>query len=72
MSIPCLWNTLLHFKCPGCGFTTAAVMLIEFKWSAAYHINPLIFVLVPIGLLLVLSDYYKSNNKNNLNDIFPK
>jgi hypothetical protein len=70
--IPCLWNTLFHFKCPGCGLTTATVMLIEFKWSAAYHANPLIFLLVPIGLLLILSDYYKFINKNNLNDNFPE
>jgi len=62
--IPCLWKTFFGFRCPGCGLTTAFIKLTEFKISEAFEANPLIFILLPFGLLFILSDYNKFRKKS--------
>jgi len=57
--IPCLWKTIFGFTCPGCGLTTALIKLTGFDIAGAYKTNPLIFIIIPTGLLYLLTDFAK-------------
>ncbi len=61
MLIPCLWKTLFHFDCIGCGLTTAFLKLLSMDIAGAYHANPLIFIVLPVGLFYVVHDFRKFN-----------
>ena len=43
---PFYWLTSLH--CPGCGSLRAAHQLLHGHWAAAFRMNPLALVLVPL------------------------
>lgn len=57
--IPCIWKSVFGIKCPGCGLTTASISLINFDFPEAFNANPLIFIIIPIGLVFVCFDYLK-------------
>jgi hypothetical protein len=57
--IPCLWKTLFHFNCPGCGLTTAFIQLINFDFSGAFDSNPLIFIIMPLGVTYIANDFMR-------------
>ncbi|MFT5102946.1 MAG: hypothetical protein ACI86C_000594 [Candidatus Latescibacterota bacterium] len=57
--IPCIWKTIFGFTCPGCGLTTALIKLAGFEIAEAYKANPLIFVIIPTGLVYLLIDFVK-------------
>lgn len=57
--IPCFWKTIFDFTCPGCGLTTALIKLTGFNIAEAYKTNPLIFIIIPTGLLYLLTDFAK-------------
>ena len=59
--VPCLWDTFLHFRCPGCGLTTACMYLITMDWASAFRENPLIFVVLPAGLYFIIRDFLQFN-----------
>lgn len=35
--IPCLWDTIFGFHCPGCGLTTALISLLKCDLNTAYE-----------------------------------
>ena len=57
--IPCLWKTLFHFECPGCGLTTAFMKILTLDISGAYDANPLIFIVLPLGIFYIYKDFVK-------------
>lgn len=57
--IPCLWKTLFNIECPGCGLTTACINLLECDIVGAFNSNPLIFIILPIGIVYIFKDYKK-------------
>ncbi|GAB1416251.1 hypothetical protein MASR2M117_16570 [Paludibacter sp.] len=57
--IPCLWKSLFHFKCPGCGLTHAFIEIIQFRFVDAFTTNPLIFIVLPIGVVCIYKDFIK-------------
>lgn len=57
--IPCLWKTLFKIECPGCGLTTACINLLECNIVGAFNSNPLIFIVLPIGIIYIYKDYKK-------------
>lgn len=59
IGIPCLWKTLFGFECPGCGLTTAFIKLLQLDLLGAYKTNLMVFVIAPVGLFYVLSDFNK-------------
>ena len=61
--IPCLWKTLFHFECPGCGLTTAFIKILTLDISGAYDSNPLIFIVLPVGIIYIYKDVKKFKTK---------
>ncbi len=45
--IPCLFFTLFHLKCPGCGVTSLLLFLSMGKWPEAFKSNPYLFLSLP-------------------------
>jgi len=63
LSIPCLWRTLFHVRCPGCGLTNAFIKILSLNISGAYTQNALIFILLPVGGIFLFSDMIKFKNR---------
>jgi len=63
--IPCLWKKIFHFECPGCGLTTAFIKILTFDISGAYKTNPLIFIILPLGIAYIYYDFSKFRTKSN-------
>jgi hypothetical protein len=57
--LPCLWKTLFHVECPGCGMTTALIQLVCLDFFAAYRSNPLVFIVIPSALGFALVDFVR-------------
>ena len=56
---PCLYSTLFHVRCPGCGITTATTLILQGRLADAWHTNPLAFPAIVIILWAVVADYIK-------------
>lgn len=55
--IPCLWTTVFGVHCPGCGLTTATIHLLQLDPGGAWEANPLVFLMLPVGLYGVFRDF---------------
>ena len=53
IGIPCVFHTLFHFKCPGCGMTRAAVSVLHLRFAEAYAYNHLSLTVVPVLVILL-------------------
>ena len=53
--IPCLWQSLFHMNCPGCGFQRASLLLIKGRFADSFLMYP---ALIPMLLffLFLLAD----------------
>ncbi len=40
LAVPCIFNRITGFKCPGCGNTRAVMALIRFEFLKALNFNP--------------------------------
>ena len=56
---PCLYSTLFHVRCPGCGITTATTLILQGRLTDAWHTNPLVFPAIIIILAALVADYSK-------------
>jgi len=52
--IPCLFFTVFHLKCPGCGITSLLLFLSTGKWLEAFKSNPYLFLSLPYLAYLFL------------------
>lgn len=59
--VPCLWKTIFDFECWGCGLTTAFINILKLDIASAYTANPLIFVVLPVGMFFIYKDFKKFN-----------
>ena len=56
---PCLWKAVFGHNCPGCGLTRAMLSLMSLDFKAAFHFNPLIFILLPGAAIYIVNDVKK-------------
>ena len=61
--IPCLWKTIFHIECPGCGLTRAFIDILYCNFIDAFNHNPLIFIVLPAGLFYLCIDFMKFKKK---------
>ena len=48
--LPCIFNKITGFYCPGCGMTRAVNSCFKFEFYQAFRFNALLFI-IPIGLV---------------------
>lgn len=53
LMIPCLFKTLFHIECLGCGLSRAAIDVVLLRWNSAYTQYPQVFLVIGlIGFVL--------------------
>ncbi len=57
--IPCLWKSVFHIECPGCGLTRAFIDILHCNFIDAFNKNPLIFIVLPVGIFYLYFDFIK-------------
>lgn len=56
IGIPCIWKSLFHIECIGCGLTTAFVGVLKLNFTLAIKSNWLIFIIIPFGTYYIIDD----------------
>ena len=54
----CLWRTLLHLECPGCGMTRALSSALHGHLHAALAFNRGVVFVLPAALIVVIRDLH--------------
>ena len=72
--IPCLFNEITGWQCPGCGITRCLFSLVQFKFKDAFNYNPLVFIYLPfIIAYFIYTDYlYIYDKKDKILIKIPK
>ena len=66
-SIPCIFNKITGFYCPGCGITRMLFSIMQLRFYQAFRFNPLVFILLILSIiycffkLILKKDIYISN-----------
>ncbi|TCU77306.1 uncharacterized protein DUF2752 [Tissierella praeacuta] len=55
--IPCIFNRITGFYCPGCGMTRALHSILRFDFYQAFRFNSLIFIVPPIFVIYYIFEY---------------
>ena len=63
---PCLYSTLFHVRCPGCGITTATTFILKGHLADAWHTNPLAYPAIIIISAAIITDFSKFLRNNKL------
>ena len=46
--IPCIFHEVTGLKCPSCGITHMIIQLLHLNFKAAYSLNQVVFILMPL------------------------
>lgn len=57
-SIPCLFYSTTHLKCPGCGVTRMIVECSFFRFKAAAKYNYFLFFTSPVIAYIILYEFF--------------
>lgn len=49
LGIPCVFRLITGLQCPGCGVSRMCMSLLRFDLHAAWHANPAVMALLPLG-----------------------
>ncbi len=67
---PCLFRTMTGFFCPGCGTRSALIQLAQGNLYAAFRLNPLAVLTVPLGIYFVISQAHIAFTGRSLPRLF--
>ena len=70
--IPCIFKKITGFYCPGCGITRMFRSLLELNIYQAFRYNPLVFILLILGLIYLIYYLYIKISKKELKKISKK
>ena len=59
IKLPCLFNTVTGFLCPGCGVTRMAEALIKLDFKSAYGYNKVLFLSLPILFIFFVYEEFR-------------
>lgn len=65
--IPCIFNIITGFKCPGCGITRMCLSLLRLDFKSAFYYNPAILIMLPLFLVILIRAVYVYIKNGNLN-----
>ena len=68
--IPCLFHEITNLYCPGCGITRMFLSLFKLDFYQAFRYNPLVFILLILGIIYWLIKIICQKFKN-INLIIP-
>lgn len=54
-SIPCIFNKITGFLCPGCGVSRMCISLLRLDFESAFKYNPVIMCMLPLGAVMVFN-----------------
>jgi hypothetical protein len=58
--IPCIFKTVFHIECWGCGLSRAAIDVVLLRWNSAYAQHPLVFLIIGlVGFVLFKTQLQK-------------
>ena len=63
--IPCLFYTVFHLKCPGCGISYMLMALVKGRWKEAFDSNPYLFVSLPYLIYLCIFQLFNWLTEGN-------
>ena len=64
--IPCIFNKITGFECPGCGLTRASLALLDGNIYQAFRYNMLVFILAPLYLTYSVLEKKRFNKQSNV------
>ncbi len=59
----CVFKSLTGYDCPGCGSQRAIHALLNGDFETAWHYNPFMFALVPVGVVYALLEIFPERHK---------
>ncbi|TFG77698.1 MAG: DUF2752 domain-containing protein [Flavobacteriales bacterium] len=62
--LPCFSKRIFGVECPGCGIQRAMVFLIHGDFTAAFHMYPAIYTLIPLLFFLLADHLFKIKYSN--------
>ena len=68
----CLFHALTGLSCPGCGSLRAIHNLLHGHWADAFHLNPLLIVLLPLFPAALVAYVFKATTGRELFSIFKR
>lgn len=58
LKIPCIFNKVTGYLCPGCGITRMIMAVLRFDFKNAIEFNPALFFLLPfLGIAYLVETY---------------
>ena len=72
-SIPCMFQKITGYYCPGCGITRCLFAILRFKFYDAFMYNQLAFILLPfLGIWIMYKIYiYIVDKEDNFTNKIP-
>lgn len=65
--MPCVFNAITGYYCPGCGITRTSLALLDGQFYQAFRWNMIIFILIPfLGLYYFLAKKEKYHTQSNV------
>lgn len=64
--LPCLNKKLFGFDCMGCGLQRGLYLLFNGEFIAAFKMYPAVYTLIPLGLIIITSFFYKFKYINKI------
>jgi hypothetical protein len=58
LPVICVWRTLLHLECPGCGMTRALSSALHGHLYAAVAYNRGVVLVLPAALIVIIRDLH--------------
>lgn len=58
LRIPCMFNYVTGYYCPGCGVTRMCINLLQLNIYKAFRSNPAVFVLLPFLAAIFIRQFY--------------
>ena len=58
INIPCLFNKVTGYYCPGCGITRCLFSIMSGHFYKAFNYNRLVFILLPFIFLYLIYNIY--------------
>lgn len=64
--LPCLFKSITHFDCPGCGMQRSFILLIKKDFAASFIMYPALIPVILLFIFLILHVCFKIKNGESI------